>query len=89
MWVTCCSKLHLDPELHLPGGLRAEDAPEIRCAKYAIRDVKVHTVEEIENLPAQFQTSASSENDVLLQARVDVGIARRSHGIATGIAKCE
>ncbi len=89
LWVTRCSKLHFDPELHLPGRLRAEDPPEVRRAIDAIRDVEVHTVEEIENLPAKFQTSASSENDVLLHARVDVGVARRQDCIASGIAKCE
>src|SRR6266403_742857 len=86
---TCWSQLHFDPELHLPGWVRAEDAPEVRCAEYAVRDVEVHTVEEIENLPAELQTSASSEDNVLLQARVNVGIARRQHGIEPGIPKRE
>src|SRR5262249_51469172 len=58
------SKHKFDPELHLPGRSGAEDAAKVRCAKNPIRHIEVHTVEEVEDFPPQFEARASRQHQI-------------------------
>ena len=55
----CTSKDDFDSELHLPRRLCAEDSSEVRRPIYTIRYVEVYAVEDIEDLPPEFQARAA------------------------------
>jgi hypothetical protein len=78
------SKEQFDSQLHLSGRPGAEDPAEILCEGDPIRYIEVGPIEQVEDLPAQFESHPTRQRRVLADRQVHVRISRRDDDVAAG-----
>src|SRR5262249_45481648 len=67
----CLSKQEFHAKLHLSRWLRTEDASEIWGERNAVRDVEIHRIQKVVDLPSEFEPPVVSQIQVFLNRRVD------------------